>query len=375
MKADRDASMDQLLARTLKSRATAANGESCLDVETLAAWADGALDARDRAAAEAHAADCARCQELLAAMVRTLPPMEVAKSPWRIPSLTWLVPLTAAATALAIWVAVPKPHPAQVSDGEATVVDQAEPAPSASRATVPSSSPAAPQAATIVTPGLELQRAKENLELQSAKEKAVTPSAPSPRPTVQERREADSRDKQEASPPAEQKVSGLADTSNAAPAAAAPLRTAAAPPAVDATAPSSARAEMFVAQSRALAAAVPEIIIVSSNPSTRFRLLPNGAVQRSADAGSTWRTEPTGATERLTAGASPSPSVCWLVGNAGTVLRSTDGRSWRRIAFPETVDLRAVAATDQETATVTTADGRAFVTTDGGQTWSLRPGL
>ena len=61
MKADRDASMDQLLASTLKSRATAAKGDSCLDVETLAAWADGALDARERAAAEAA---CGRLRAL-----------------------------------------------------------------------------------------------------------------------------------------------------------------------------------------------------------------------------------------------------------------------------------------------------------------------
>ena len=45
----------------------------------------------------------------------------------------------------------------------------------------------------------------------------------------------------------------------------------------------------------------------------------------------------TGATETLMAGSSPSPSVCWLVGPSGTVLLSTDGRSWRRVAFPETV--------------------------------------
>jgi photosystem II stability/assembly factor-like uncharacterized protein len=63
------------------------------------------------------------------------------------------------------------------------------------------------------------------------------------------------------------------------------------------------------------------------------------------------------------------------VGSAGTVLLSTDGRSWRRVAFPEAVDLRSVTATDQETATVTTADGRVFVTTDGGRTWSRTPGL
>jgi photosystem II stability/assembly factor-like uncharacterized protein len=51
-------------------------------------------------------------------------------------------------------------------------------------------------------------------------------------------------------------------------------------------------------------------------------------------------------------------------------LLSIDGRSWRRVTFPETVDLRAVTAADVDNATVTTADGRVFVTVDGGQTWS-----
>jgi photosystem II stability/assembly factor-like uncharacterized protein len=126
------------------------------------------------------------------------------------------------------------------------------------------------------------------------------------------------------------------------------------------------------ARASALANA-PETVIVSSNPATRFRLLRGGDVQRSADAGATWRTESTGATVALTAGASPSPSVCWLVGPAGAVRLSTDGRSWRRVAFPEPVDLRAVTATDTENATVTTVDGRSFVTTDAGQTWTRAP--
>jgi hypothetical protein len=372
MKADRDASMDQLLASTLKSRASAAKGDSCLDVETLAAWADGALDARERAAAEQHAADCARCQELLAAMVKTLPP-EIAKSPWRMPSLTWLVPLTAAATALAIWVAVPKRVPMQVSGGAAAVVDQAAPVPSVASPSASASGAAAARVQTALTP--------ESLN-QIAREKSVVPPAPEPLPSVEERGETGSRDKQEAPvASAERKAIVLPDASNVA--AASPARAAAgsvtaspaaAPAAPPAQLQESVRLDAFAARSRALAA-IPEVIVVSSNPSTRFRLLPDGAVQRSADAGSTWRTEPTGATDRLTAGASPSPSVCWLVGSAGTVLLSTDGRSWRRVAFPEAVDLRSVTATDQETATVTTADGRAFVTTDGGQTWSRTPGF
>jgi hypothetical protein len=124
-KSDRDATMDRLLARTRSARAAAAPAHACLDAGTVAAWADGALDPNDRAIAEAHAAECGRCQALLAAMVRTLPPPIAAPSWWRMPALRWLVPLTAAATALAIWVAVPQRAPVQKSDGRATAVDQA----------------------------------------------------------------------------------------------------------------------------------------------------------------------------------------------------------------------------------------------------------
>jgi photosystem II stability/assembly factor-like uncharacterized protein len=93
-------------------------------------------------------------------------------------------------------------------------------------------------------------------------------------------------------------------------------------------------------------------------------------VQRSTDGGSTWQTQETGAAVTLTAGASPTPLVCWLVGPAGTVLLSTDGRSWQRLAFPEAANLASVTATDDKTATVTATDGRRFSTTDGGLTWA-----
>ena len=66
-------------------------------------------------------------------------------------------------------------------------------------------------------------------------------------------------------------------------------------------------------------------------------------------------------------------SVCWLVGRGGVVLLSTDGRNWRRVAFPEATDLSAVQATDARAASVSSADGRTFSTTDGGVTWVRRP--
>jgi photosystem II stability/assembly factor-like uncharacterized protein len=59
-----------------------------------------------------------------------------------------------------------------------------------------------------------------------------------------------------------------------------------------------------------------------------------------------------------------------VVGKAGAVLLTTDGVTWRRVAFPEMADLSAVRATDARSATVSTVDGRMFTTTDGGETWS-----
>ena len=363
MKHDSDASVDQLLAGTLKARARVAPDGACLDAETLGAWADGALDVRERASAEAHAADCARCQALLAAMVRTLPPPAAAKSPWRLPALGWLVPLTAAAIALTIWVAVPKPGPPQRPDAVATIVDQVAPAaPPAPRANEQAKAAAEPEPQGQVAGG------------QTASASARPPVA------LRERQETGALEKKEASPAPPTSASAPSEVSNVA-RAAPPVGAVAVPNTMPGAPPSSsadvsARREAASAPSRLSAFANRmENLIVSSNPATRFRLLPGGGVQRSADGGSTWRTEVTGTTETLTAGASPSPSVCWLVGISGTVLLSTDGRSWRRLTFPEVVDLRSVSATDNETATVTTVDGRAFVTTDGGQTWSRSPGL
>ncbi len=74
----------------------------------------------------------------------------------------------------------------------------------------------------------------------------------------------------------------------------------------------------------------------------------------------------------LTAGVAPSTTACWLVGRAGAIVRTIDGRAWQRVRFPEPLDFTAVVAGDARTATVTAADGRQFATTDGGTTWTRR---
>jgi photosystem II stability/assembly factor-like uncharacterized protein len=119
-------------------------------------------------------------------------------------------------------------------------------------------------------------------------------------------------------------------------------------------------------------AEVAAIEIISPDPMVRWRIA-GSTVQRSTNGGAGWEPQSTGTATELTAGAAPSPMVCWVVGRGGVVLVSTDGRSWRRVAFPEMTDLSAVRARDARSASISTADGRTFSTTDAGATWAPRP--
>jgi hypothetical protein len=357
-KPDRDATLDRLLA----GRATRSQGNStdaCLDADTLAAWADGALEAGALATAEAHAADCARCQAMLAAMARTTPlaPAQ-AVAPWWKPAFRWLVPLTAAAAAVLVWTIVPS------RDGRITVhqvSESADSTPPPSVATTPSSGePAAvavgpPTSAVTPTPRRETQKLAEAKEADADLSRRSAESAKADSATA----ESAKAENDKKSPAADARA--LADASTRTDRARTAAENAAAAPA----APAQPMARTF-------SFGAPETIIVSSNPASRWRILQGGQVQRSADGGATWQTQTTGVSDTLSGGSSPSPSVCWLVGPRGIVLRTTDGRSWTRIPFPEAVPLTSIRATDDQTATVTTADGRQFVTEDGGRTWARK---
>lgn len=337
----RERSIERLLREPLRTGAASVRGV-CLDVDTLAAWADDDLGPEERAAAESHVADCGRCQALIAAMVKTS--VSPAKTPawWRRPSLAWLVPITAVTAALIIWIAIPTgPRPGVDTVGfadsrgsqQAQAKTPAEPPPlSTGDITSRDKAESAPREAARIAEaqqsGQDSLRGVDKFDVRAQRAK----------PAAGERREDE----------AKQKALGELTAANEVartPPAAAPM------------------AKSMIGR------AAPAIEIVSSNPGSRWRIVGNGAVERSMDGGSTWQQQQTGVNVALTAGTSPSPSVCWLVGAAGTVLLSTDGRSWRRVAFPEAADLIAVRATDAQSATVTTADGRTFSTSDGGQTW------
>jgi len=113
---DRDRSLERVLGQALRAGASSAASGACLDAETLAAWAERGLTAGDLASVETHLSECSRCQSLVATLERTRPAGS-DREPWWPPSFGfgWLVPLTAAAAAILLWVALPGNEPARSS--------------------------------------------------------------------------------------------------------------------------------------------------------------------------------------------------------------------------------------------------------------------
>lgn len=281
----------------------------CLDPETLAAWMDGGSSAAERAAAEAHASTCERCQAMLAAFVRAEPPPSRPVRWWSTGVIPWIVPLTAGVAVLALLFAI---DPAMLR-------------------------PAAPPAPTLApqpTPPPTL-----------APQPTPPPAAAAAEPVLTDKKVAGAPPQNEAR--------------NAPKSAAAPAPV---PP---------------VAQAAAKAAAMDRLSertadIVSPASTIRWRVLAADRVERSTDGGATWTPVELPAGAQVTAGDSPTPGICWLVGPNGLVLRTTDGSTWTPIAFPQPLTLVGVQATGADAAVVTADTGASFATSDGGRTWVRR---
>jgi hypothetical protein len=335
MTTDRNQSIERLLRQT--HVADPHGPGTCPDAETLAALADDALPAAARRQVEGHLADCHRCQALTAAMVRAETSAHatggMAVVPWwRRGAVKWLVPAAAAATAVALWVAIPVER-TPIADDEpiadaqmAPAAPPAAPAPTAPSAAAPTEAPVSPSRDASASARASAERSAG--VAQSAREDAGSRAATRNESAAVEQEQLLRKRERLAEPaPAEGRVVG------------------------------------------ALTAA--GIDVVSPDPQRRWRIGPGSTVQHSVDGGATWMRQETGASAELTAGAAPTPDVCWLGGRAGLILRTIDGgRQWQRIAFPETVDLTAIAASSALIAILDAADGRRFRTTDGGLTWA-----
>jgi hypothetical protein len=332
---NRDQAVDRLLGSTLRKSHATEGVAPCPDAELLAAWTDGALSGADRAATEAHVAGCPRCQAQLAAMARMTSGSPADLGPTKVRLVRWLVPLAAGAIVLAVWIRLQPAAP-------------------------PVSAPKSPQAATSVDrpassrelargAAQEPRRDEADRPADSASPRANPSPAPTAAPALTEKRE---REQFDAARDRAKETVTLSDR-----------RRAATPE--PSAAPEAAVAELASPASK-------PVDIVSPDPAIRWQVR-GSVVQHSTNGGKTWDRLSIDLPASLVAGASPSSTVCWLVGRSGIVLITRDGRNWARVSFPEAIDLVAIRAADEKNATVTTADGRALTTVDGGATWSERP--
>ncbi len=367
----RDASTDRLLRRHLPSSPEPAATDACLDADTASAWIAGRLSGPALDEAREHVAECARCQALMATLTRletetgeTRPDGAPARW-WR-----WLVPVGAVAAMLAVVLLLPRetPRPASpvVPQQTATRQDQNKdlafrPAPSIAEAKKDARD--------------EARVGERDQKLEAAKPAAPAtppPAAPTPRaasPAVAaqpaagalETKNAPLQPRQAAPPPPT--TSGALDKTQAAAGANAK--------AAGANADAAASRNLSALQRANELTDAFRVDVVSPDGTTKWRIS-SRTVERSTDGGATWTTAVTVMDGTWTAGAAPSSTTLWLVGRKGLVERTIDGRTFQRVTFPETTDLSAVQATSADTATITTADGRSFGTTDGGKSWVQR---
>lgn len=100
-----------------------------------------------------------------------------------------------------------------------------------------------------------------------------------------------------------------------------------------------------------------------------YRIVGAGFVEQTTDGGATWQGQLVSQNADFTAGSAPTPKICWLVGRAGAIFRTSDGSNWKKIPPPTSVDLVGVSATDASSATVTAVGGQTYSTETAGKTW------
>jgi hypothetical protein len=398
--------MDRLL-RTAGPEVLAGEPGGCIDAEQLAAWADGGLDTAAARIVETHLASCTACRAMAASFARTVPAAVVPHRgmwPWR-----WIVPIaaTTAAAGLTIWVLVPR---MSVSPAAEQTMARNESAPAA-----PAPAPLAPESAVSATTGriapappADAMRKTSSPEA-TARRDVATASTGAPVGSL--RQDVDRPMRQAAAeirPEPPPRPSSPTTAPAAPPAAAAPRETldaqADAPliqaqsgerrftvsttqaenlsaehssfAALSALAPNSVAAEFSVPKIMMdgvsaidVGGAVVDPRAAATATASRWRVLANGTVQRSVTNDGPWEAVTIDPAAHVTTGVAPLPSVCWLIGRGGVVLRTSDAQHFERMPFPATVDLVLIRAQNGASATVTAADGRMWTTTDEGKTW------
>ncbi len=144
--------------------------------------------------------------------------------------------------------------------------------------------------------------------------------------------------------------------------------------AVQANLPAESKVARLEAPAAAVAMGGAQAVFKKITP--RWTLSADGSLQRSLDAGKTWKTIPVAADATLTAVAAMDSDI-WVGGSHGSLYHSTDaGDHWTQV-FPATRSQRLTANVigiefpDALHGKVTTAEQEIWTTDDGGQSWQV----
>ena len=200
---ERDQTVEQLLRESFRTPPHGGVTDACLDAETLAAWTAGGLSGTALEAVQLHVADCSRCQDIAGTLARigsAAPQAEPARTSYR--WLAWFVPLTAAAAAIALWIAVPGNVARPPTSAELARVEEAAP-----REPAAPPAPAAAPAPETTAPAAPAAPTRAPLERRDERAKTEVPSQPAAAEAVTAAKEAESvgslaKDKVEAARPA-----------------------------------------------------------------------------------------------------------------------------------------------------------------------------
>jgi len=293
-----------------------------VEPEVLAAWSEGTLPSSDARQVETHLADCATCQKMLAVFVRTEPPLAVSSGVGSVLSVfsrtrwRWAVPVAAAATVAAIWVAIPEDErTAQLNPTAAPTLSE----------------PAAPPVESVSVDAAAPRQEKRSAARPDApsSNSLADRAAPETRAEKAEQEKADQFATSRRLEPKERDQDLKAEAALPAPPAAAAQAAARAPAAAQpAQEQNRSRAE---GEGASLLRQAAPAEVVSPNSQVRWRVVPTGRLERSTNA----------------------------------------GKTWEAVTFPQPVTVTAVRAPSATTAIVTAADGREFRTEDQGKTWNL----
>jgi hypothetical protein len=383
-----------------------AGGADCPEAEMLAAFVERTLTRGERESLQLHLAGCARCQEQVAELVRLSEAEEPARvqvlAPVPARKIAWFRWALAAPALLALVVA----GLWYTGEFRPLLKQQEQPALKAPRAPATQPLPAGPKDELARTAPAVRQKTAKTEPAKKPKGEMVVREAPAraqlytaePAATVAAEAGGGAKEAQ----PANAERGAIATPSARA-------RLAAAAPAVtrEDKAASSAYQDHVVSRLEAPAAAPPPAErekaaeraaeaagAAPANEATTFHLVDRTPLAKKAVAGArpegwrvgrqgliqkagangTWVTQTSGVDTNLLDIAFPTPSVGWVVGESGTVLRTTDGgATWKRISIPTRADLVLVVASAELSAQVVTRDGRTLTTTDGGKSWNATP--